>query len=373
MTTSPNTGPAASPPGAVPGVGARLPVYKRRRRRRIYTVAGAAVALAAGAIAYATTSGGSATLPSFTITTSVGTVANSDSIIESDPSLAKTIPAHLHFVPFDAGVTAVAEMRGGSIQSISGVGNPPATEAIGQGTPIVIVMAQSFDADQLLVPPAITRASQLRGKSIGVLVGSSEDYELRGWLKLEGLINQVKLVEMSSEEAVGAAYLAHAVDAAYVYGGYASEVEDKGGHALVDAEQIAQEGTAGIDVVAVSQNLVKSDPQLIQKYVCAEVTATKLFTGPDGARYLAQSAGVQGVPANEIIPATKAYPFIPLSQQLYWLGSAANDTSSRLVRAYAQTGQFLVQQGRLAAAPTAARIAAHVDPSFVKNALNGDC
>jgi hypothetical protein len=38
-----------------------------------------------------------------------------------------------------------------------------------------------------------------------------------------------------------------------------------------------------------------------------------------------------------------------------------------------QTGQFLVQQGRLSATPTAAEVATHVDPTFVKNALNGDC
>jgi taurine transport system substrate-binding protein len=356
-----------------PATDKRLPLYKRRRRRRIYTAAAAVVVIAAGVGAYAATQGGSGTEPNFTITTSTGTVADSDSIIASNSSLADTIPAHLHFVPFDAGVTAVAEMRSGSIQAISGVGNPPATEAIGQDTGITVVMVQSFDADQLLVPAGITTASQLTGKSIGVLVGSSEDYELRGWLKLNNLTSSVKLVEMDSEAAVAAAYVAHAIDAAYVYGGYATEVETKGAHAITDAEQIAQEGTAGIDVVAVSSSLVSSDPSLIQKYVCAEVTATKDLTGPDSSTYLAQSATFQGATASQIIPATKAYPFIPLSQQLFWLGSTPDETGSRLVQAYAQTGQFLVQQGRLSTAPTATQIAAHIDPTFVKNALNGAC
>jgi NitT/TauT family transport system substrate-binding protein len=351
----------------------RVPLYKRRRRR-IYGAIAVAVAVVIGVSVWAATSGGSAgPLPGFTITTSQGTVANSDSIIESDPALAKTIPAHLHWIPFDAGVTAVAEMRSGTVQSISGVGNPPATEAIGNGTGIVVVMAQSFDADQLLVPAQITTPAQLAGKSVGVLVGSSEDYELRGWLALEHLTGSVKLVGMNSEQAVAAAYLAHAVTAAYVYGGNAAEVEAKGGHALTDAEQIARQGVAGVDVVAVAANLVKSDPALVQKYVCAEVQATRLVTGPQGAKYLAQSAGVQGVAGNLIVAATKAYPFIPLSQQLYWLGSATNDLGSRIVKAYVQTGQFLVQQGRLSTVPSAATVAAHVDPAFIKNALSGGC
>ena len=38
-----------------------------------------------------------------------------------------------------------------------------------------------------------------------------------------------------------------------------------------------------------------------------------------------------------------------------------------------QTGQFLVGQGRLPSAPTAAAIAAHVDPTFIKKALAGGC
>lgn len=367
------TSPADTTPEA--GKKKQLPLYKRRRRRRIYTAAALVLVIAAGAGAYAATQGGASTAePGFTISTSTGSVADSDSIIATNSSLANTIPAHLHFVPFEAGVTAIAEMRSGSVQSISGVGNPPTTEAIGQGTSITVVMAQSFDADELLVPASVTTASQLTGKTIGVLVGSSEDYELRGWLRINNLTSSVKLVEMDSESAVAAAYVAHAIDAAYVYGSYATEVEGKGGHAITDAEEIAKEGVAGIDVVAVSSSLVQSNPSLIQKYVCAEVTATRDLTGASSAKYLAQSAGFQGITSvSEIIAATKAYPFIPLSQQLYWLGSAPNDTSSRLVQAYAQTGQFLVQQGRLSTSPTTVQIAAHIDPSFVKNALNGDC
>ena len=349
------------------------PVYKRKRRR-IYAAITAAVAVTAAISIWAAVSGGSSgPLPNFTISLSTGTVASSDSIIVSDKTLEKTIPAHVHWVPFTAGVTAVAEMKSGSLQAISGVGNPPTVGAIGTGTGIDVVMAQSFDSDQLLVPPSITSPQQLAGKSVGVLVGSSEDYELEGWLALEHLKGSVKVVGMGSEQAVAAAYLSHAVTAAYVYGGYAASVAAKGGHPLTNAEKIAKLGVPGIDVVAVSQNLVQNNPALVQKYVCAEVQATRLLTGSQADTYLAQSAGVQGVPASQIEPATKAYPFIPLSQQLYWLGAQPGDTTSPLVKAYQLTGQFLIGQGRLTAVPSAATIAAHIDPTFVKKALSGGC
>jgi taurine transport system substrate-binding protein len=371
MTSEVNADPGASQP-AVPAAKRGLPRYKRRRRR-IYVGSGVVVVAAVAAILATVLTSGGGPEPGFTITTSQGTVANSDSIILSDSQLAATIPAKLHFVPFEAGVTAVAELRSGSVQAISGVGNPPATEAIGDNTGITVVLAQSFDADELLVPASVSAPAQLAGKSVGVLVGSSEDYELRGWLGLNGLTGKVKLVELGSEQAVAAAYVAGDIDAAYVYGGYASQVQSKGAHAITDAEDIAKEGVPGIDVVAVSTSLVKGNPTLVQKYVCAEVTATRDLTGSDSAKYLALAAGIQGVPVSEIGPATAAYPFIPLSQELYWLGSAPDDVSAPIVKAYVQTGQFLVQQGRLTTAPTTAAVAAHVDPTFVKNALSGDC
>lgn len=350
----------------------QVPVYKRKRRRLYGILAAAAAVIVAVVVVVAVTQGGGST-PGFTIAYGQGNVVSSDGIIASEPSLAKTIPATLKFVPFDAGVTAIAEMRSGSLQAISGVGNPPVVGAIGTKTGVTVVMAQSFDADALIVPKSITAASQLAGKSIGVLVGSSEDYEVRGWLAKENLTSSVKVVGFPSEQAASAAYLGGSVDAAYVQAGPEAQLIAKGGHPIIDAEQIANLGIPGLNVVAVADSLIKSNPDAVQKYVCAEVQATRLMTGPQADKYLTQSAKVQGVPGNLIVQATRAYPFIPLNQQLHWLGSAKGDTSSPIVQAYVQTGQFLVGQGRLTAAPTAAQIAAHVDPTFMKKALAGGC
>ena len=163
-------------------------------------------------------------VPSFTISVSQGSVASADSIIESEPSLAKLIPAQLRYVPFEAGVTAIAEMKSGSVQAISGVGNPPVTGAIGTGIGVTVVMGWGFDDDQLLVPASVTSAAQLAGQSVGVLVGSSEDYELLGYLKLEHLTGKVKVVPFADENAAGAAALSGAIDSAYVYGVPAAEL-----------------------------------------------------------------------------------------------------------------------------------------------------
>jgi taurine transport system substrate-binding protein len=348
--------------------------YQRRRRRRWFAAATAAVLIiAAIVVVEVATSGDSSALPQFTIAYGQGTVANADSIIATQASLAKTIPSRLKFVPFDAGVTAIAEMHAGSLQAISGVGNPPVVGGIATNGDVTVVMAQSFDADALIVPASITSPSQLAGKSVGVLTGSSEDYELRGWLALQHLTRSVKVVSLASEQAVAAAYIAGSLSGAYVQAGPEAQLKAKGGHPLVDAQQIAKEGIPGLNVVAVSSRAITTYPAIVQKYVCAEVQATRDLTGPQADRYLTESAAAQGVPGNLIGPATRAYPFIPLDQELYWLGSFRDNQNSPIVKAYAQTAQFLVGQGRISSAPPLSQLAAHVDPAFVKKALSGGC
>jgi ABC-type taurine transport system substrate-binding protein len=351
-----------------------VPVYKRKRRRIYAAIAVVLVAVVGVIVGVVATSGsGPAALPSFTISVSQGSVASPDSIIESQHSLAKIIPARLHYVPFEAGVTAIAEMKSGAVQAISGVGNPPLTEAIGTNIGVTVVMGWGFDDDQLLVPKSVTSPAQLAGKSVAVLVGSSEDYELLGYLGLEHLTSKVKVVPFSDENAAGAATLSGAVNAAYVYGSPAAALIAKGYHPLVNAEQIAKLGIPGLNVIAVATSVVNSDPALVQDYVCAEVQGSRDMTGPQAAKYLAASSAVQGVPGDQIVATTKGYPFIPPGDQLHWLGSTPHDPGSRIVSAYQQTARFLVSQGRLTSVPSAAQIAAHIDTTFIKKALAGDC
>ncbi len=109
-------------------------------------------------------------------------------------------------------------------------------------------------------------------------------------------------------------------------------------------------------MIAVASSVIKSDPTLVHDYVCAELQGSRDMTGPDAAKYLTASAKVQGITGNpqQIVTATQGYPFIPPSQQLYWLGSTLHDPTSRIVKAYQQTGTFLVSQGRLTSASPSA-------------------
>jgi len=69
---------------------------------------------------------------------------------------------------------------------------------------------------------------------------------------------------------------------------------------------------------------------------------------------------VQGC-RDQVVAATKDYPFHPAERPAVLARFHAHDSGSRIVQAYVQTGKFLVDQGRLSSAPSAAQIAQHVD------------
>ena len=233
----------------------RLPVYKRKRRR-IYLAATLAVLLVAAVIAWAVSQGsgssGPAALPSFTISVSQGSVASPDSIIESQPSLAK----------IDPGAPALRAVRRRrhrdrrdeerqrcrpSAASATRRSSAPSATA----PAVDVVIAQSFDDDALLVPKSITSPAQLAGKSVGVLVGSSEDYELLR-LARAGAPDRQGQGRRLRQRAGGRRGLPGAVGRRPTSRRPGGQLIAKGDHPLVNAEQIAKLGIPGLNVVAVA-------------------------------------------------------------------------------------------------------------------------
>jgi taurine transport system substrate-binding protein len=301
-----------------------------------------------------------------------GLVAEPETVIGSVSSLQAQTGAKIKWIPITAGATALAEMRAGAFDLVAGVGNPPTVAAIANGTPIDVVWAQSFDADSLLVPKSITSPSQLKGKTIGDLEGSSEDYELRGWLTVEHLTGKVNVLGFASEQAAAAAYIGGKISGAYVEGALEQQVVSKGAHALTNAKQIANLGYPSLDVLVAMQSDIKKAPATVQKYVCAEVAATKDLFGPNNKTYFSDSAKLLGVPASQAVSATSAYLpyYIPINQELHWLSGGSG---SPILSSYEKTATFDKQQGRIQSVPSSSTLAAHINDTFAKNALAGKC
>ncbi|WP_433340207.1 ABC transporter substrate-binding protein [Streptomyces sp. CA-253872] len=126
---------------------------------------------------------------------------------------------------------------------IGGVGNTPPVFAAGAGSKVTVVAASHGDssAEAILVPPdsPLTKAPQLKGKSVAVAQGSSAHFQLVASLRKAGLtLSDVKVKYLQPADAL-AAFTSGKVDAWAVWDPYTSQVlTAKQGRVLTDGRGV---------------------------------------------------------------------------------------------------------------------------------------
>ena len=347
-----------------------------RRLRQAWALA-ALITGACGCALLSAASAGAASVSTITWGYFQGMVSSPGALIGTQDSLKKMIPADIRFVPINSGVAALAAMHAGSFDVVEGVGNPPVVGALAARTPLVVVFAESYDGAGLYVNTRIIhKTADLAGQRIGDLVGSSEDYELKGYLRQQGLIDKVEVVPFASDAAASAAFLAGKLNAVYVdFGSGVPLMERPDTKMWTDAASIAQLGYPSLNVLVVSRRLATREKKLTQSIVCAVAAASDAMVGPDKARYFAAAAPLLGEPPAMAVKGSEMWPELTLKQQTEWLGDpGANIVETKVVReAYLKSADFLLKSGTVMSVPSAGEIAAAIDPSFVDAALKGAC
>jgi ABC-type nitrate/sulfonate/bicarbonate transport system substrate-binding protein len=301
-----------------------------------------------------------------------GAVAGPEAVVAANPALASRIKAKIELRPIDSGVAGMAQLRAGAFPVVSGVGNPPFVGAFSSGTDVKVVFAESIDQSGLVVNQAIKSNADL--KKIGVLVGSTLDFQLRGWLKAQGLTGRVRIASFASEAAEAAAWKSHKIDSVYISQAFLLELKKHGGRVLTTAADIAKLGYAAVNLLAVSRPYADRNRAVVQQLVCQISRAQTLVKGDQAAAYVRPAARFLGVRPDDAVEATKDYPYLPAAEETGWLkGADGKAASGRLAANFQRTGEFLVTQGRAKTAPTLDRIAAHIDPSFWDRAQAGGC
>ena len=299
----------------------------------------------------------------------------SEVLVKGNSDLADKVGANIKLTPIDSGVTGLATLRSGkAFQFASGVGNPPVTGAIANDTKLKVVFAEYYDAAQLIVGSKIKTNADLAGKTVGDLQGSSEDFEIRGWLSKQGLTSKTRVVGFPSEQAVEAAYKSGRIDGAYVEVAQAQDLlKNTSNRKVVTAQQIANLGFASLNVLVVLDSYANGHKKVVQNLVCQLLNGQAKAAGPDGDKYITNGSKLVGATPKVAIAATKGLPFVSAKDQLTWFGTSPDASNSKLAQSYVLTGQFLKQQGRVSSVPTKAQIGAHIDPSYVQQAVKDGC
>jgi taurine transport system substrate-binding protein len=297
-----------------------------------------------------------------------------DQVIATDPALLHSIPAKIKFVPVGNGPTALAGYKAGSFQFVSSIGNPPVVGAIAAGTDFQVVWPETLDDAEVVVQHGITSLSQV--KTLGVLVGSSEEYEIEGLLAHFNLSKKIHLVAFSTSQDIVPAFNTHRIDAGYDDTNFGDQMEAKGGTVLqidgqpVTASYIASLGYASFNSASVSDAFAKAHPEVVQAYVCALYKATQIITGPKDAatKALAATSSITGLNPDDSVKAGLLLPIAKPDDIPAALSSGGSYQQGLL-----RTSQYLVSAGKIPTALTQSQIDAHTNATWAKNALAGKC
>lgn len=242
-----------------------------------------------------------------------------------------------------------------------------AAYAQGIGLEVVLLDHAPTTAERLIAKGDIADVSSLRGKPIGVTLGSSGHHSLLSALKQANLTsNDVTLVNLKPAEMV-AAFLAGKIDAAWTWEPAAGKLNEQGGKDLATSKSI---GAYAVALWAVRKEFAQANPDAMMKFIEAWDLAQQ--------DYLANPAAGQKWEAERLkLPAKKfgamvdrqGSTVILIKDQLsnQWLGEPGKAAQTDLYKAYEAYADFLVKQGRIDKVPE--DLAPLINSSYVANYL----
>jgi taurine transport system substrate-binding protein len=278
----------------------------------------------------------------------------------------KEMGVNVNFREFDTGAQMTAVMASGDVQIAYSLGLIPFSSAVTQGVPLKAVgIADSYSEVENIVirnGTDIKLPGELIGKIVGVPYGTTSHYKLMGILEKSGIKQtQLKLIDMAPQDIV-AAFKRKDIHAGIAWEPFFSEML-KDGHLIVSADKIEQWGYSTFDVVAVTEQFAKKNPQLIKKFLKVVDNSTLYFKRqPDESyRLIGQKAGLKPEKAKAILNGMKFYT-IDEQLQPTWMGTTGEQ--GEIVKKVKKVADFLVKQKSLDKALD--NYAHFVDPSFLE-------
>ncbi len=276
--------------------------------------------------------------------------------------------AHVELRLFSSGPAAAAALASGSLQFMTGLGNPPAAAAISQGVPLQVVWAQElYTTDEGLVVrkgSGIHSLQDLVHKQIALVVGSTSPFEVATAMKNAGIpAASITFVNMSPPAMV-AAWERGQINAAYVWDPAFDTMLQHGGEAIMYDQNVERQAPI-FNLSVVNTDWAKSHEDLVREFIQAQQAGVAYYEShPQQAlQDMAKEAGISVALARTEIEGFKLYN---VQDQLGadGLGTGSGVQRSLVTVSLASSAQYLQSSHQVSGAPQ--DMAQHVDPSYAQ-------
>ncbi len=221
---------------------------------------------------------------------------------------------------FNAGPAAVEALLAGSLDAAYLGPSPTVNAFVRTGGAMRIVAGATAGGASLVVRPGITRAAQLRGRTLAEpQQGGTQDVALRTYLAANGFhetasgAGDVKI--LSSDNAITlAAYQAGQIDGAWLPEPWASRlVLEAGAVPLVDERSLWPEGKFVTTNLVVRTEYLHAHPDIVTKLLQGQVAADKAIVAAPAQAQVVVNAALKTLSGKALSPAVIARAFSQVS------------------------------------------------------------
>lgn len=272
---------------------------------------------------------------------------------------------------FDSGPASLGAVASGSIQIMTGIGNPPTVSAISRGVPLQVVWAQELytGGEGLVVrgDSGITSAQDLKGKTVAVVLGSTSEFALDTLLTRAGISpSSVHKLNMAPP-AMRAAWNNRSIDAAYVWNPVLDALRQQNGKVLATDENVKQEAPI-YSLSLVNTQWASNNKELVKGFIQAQNDAVTLYKEhPDEA--LQTIAKYESISVDLVKTELAGLQIFSLQDQLSTdaLGESNNVASSLVTKSLTTAATYLKGKGSVTSVPD--HLEQNVNQTFVEELL----
>lgn len=256
--------------------------------------------------------------------------------------------------PFPAGPAMLPALAGQEID-LAWMGEFPSVTGYSNGLPIAILMMERIDATnvRLVVNPkaGVEKIEDLKGKRIGVAIGSTSHYHTLRALSKAGLkAGDVTLVNLTPAN-MPPAYAADQIDAAFVWEPNVGAMERQGAKPIANTKSLGMI-TGGVWVGR--KPFMEGEPETMTRFLKAWDQAQKDYrANPAEVRsYEAKRVGMSAEDFDKLVAGQSvAHPSFAETLTADFLGEPGKELDSRLMKHLQGIGAFLIEQKRIQAEP----------------------
>lgn len=280
----------------------------------------------------------------------------------------KDIKAHIKMVYFSSGPAALTALGSGAVDIMTGIGNPPVASALANHVPLAVVWCdEDSQTDQALVvrkSANITSVKQLKGKTVGTVVGSTSSYALTGVLRKAGLSTKDVNVLNLTPPAIATAWKTHRINAAYIWYPVLGQLLSGGGVELATDANVMQSYPIN-NLSVVNKNWAASHKQLVAEFIRAQSAGVQAFRD-NLVSTLKAELKATGETLTEAKLEAKTTKTFTVSQQLGPDALGTSNSNSLVAKSLITASQYLHSLDP--SVPALKSTAGMIDRSFVRAA-----